>query len=85
MTPDFQFDYEPRSSKEFPESFTITAKLLGQSIYRTFNKLDGIVKNTSLSSNVLIKNDSSSGISQLESENLVIENFWGRHFLINIF
>jgi hypothetical protein len=77
ITPDlnFTFSYEPHSSKGFPESFTISATLLGKSIYKSLYKLDGFTANASLGSNVLIKNDSNSEISQLESENLVIASF----------
>jgi hypothetical protein len=74
LTPDlnFSFSYEPRSSKEFPQSFTINATLLGKSIYKSLYKLDGFIAQAPLHSNVLIKNDLNSKISQLESENIVI-------------
>ena len=70
------FNYEPRSSVDgFPENFTVNATLLGQSIHKTFYKLDGFIAQASLSSQVLIKNDFNSEISQLESENLVVLSF----------
>jgi hypothetical protein len=77
LTPDlnFTFSYEPRSSEGFPKSFTINATIFGKSIYRSLFKLDGFIAQSSLSSNVLIKNDLNSDISQLESGNLVIESF----------
>jgi hypothetical protein len=75
LIPGFGFSYEPRSSKGFPESFTINATIFGKSINKSLYKLDGFIDQSSLSSNVLIKNDSNSEISHLESENLVIESF----------
>jgi len=35
LTPDFGFNYEPRSSKRFPEFFTINSTLLGTSLYKS--------------------------------------------------
>ena len=76
LTPDFSFNYEPRTSVDgFPENLTVNAEILGQSINTTFYKLDGLIANASLSSQVLIKNDINSEISKLETANLVILTF----------
>ena len=73
---DIDFSFEQRSSVDgFPENLTVNATVLGHSIHTTFYKLDGFIAQASLSSQVLIKNDSYSEISQLESENLVVLSF----------
>ena len=76
LTPDFSFSFEPRSSVHgFPDNFKVNAEILGQSIHATFYKLDGLIPNASLSSQVLIKYDSDSEISQLKTGNLVVLSF----------
>jgi hypothetical protein len=70
---DFEFSFEPRNSNgKFPDSFTVNMMVLGYFTRHKFNRLDGLISQASLSSNVFIKTDLNSEISRLRSENLVI-------------
>jgi hypothetical protein len=69
---DFTFSFTPRSLKNgFPDSIQIFGLFFGTELRFELNKLDGLTKNISSISQILIQNNASSPIIPRESSNLV--------------
>ena len=69
---DFSFSFTPRSSQNgFPDSIQIFGFFFGTELRFELNKLDGLTKNISSVSQILIQNNASSPIIPRESSNLV--------------
>lgn len=69
---DSMFYYEPRTSLNgFPVEITVQGDILGYQFNYNLFEIQGLARNSSLNSKVLIKNDLNSEIQELNSENLV--------------
>ena len=69
---DISFSFTPRSlPKGFPDSIKISGFVFGVQLGFTLNKLEGLAKNLSLVSPILIQDNASASIVSRESSNLV--------------
>ena len=76
MRGDASFTIDPKKWDEngtFPKTITVITFVLGTKLDYKLNLLNGLSETASLSSKVLLKDDSNSEISELESANLVFK------------